>query len=49
MVLGWGAESAAVLAIAVLVIWRHRTNIQRLQEGTESKLRLRRRNATRTG
>ena len=49
MVLGWGAESAAVLAIAVLVIWRHRTNIQRLQEGTESKLNLRRRDATRTG
>lgn len=49
LVLGWGAESAAVLAIAVLVIWRHRANIKRLQQGTESKLNLRRRGAPRTG
>jgi acyl phosphate:glycerol-3-phosphate acyltransferase len=49
LLLGWGAESAAVLAIAVLVIWRHRANIQRLQQGTESRLNLRRRDAPRAG
>ena len=47
--LNWGAESAAVLAIAMLVVWRHRANIQRLQHGTESKLNMRRRDAPRTG
>jgi glycerol-3-phosphate acyltransferase PlsY len=25
-------------ALAILVIWKHRENIKRLQEGTESKL-----------
>jgi len=49
LVLGWGAESGAVLAIAALVIWRHRANIQRLQHGTESRLNLRRRDAPRAG
>jgi glycerol-3-phosphate acyltransferase PlsY len=49
LVFGWSAESAAVLAIAVLVIWRHRANIQRLQRGTESRLSLRRRDAPRPG
>jgi len=48
LVLGWGAESGAVLAIAALVIWRHRANLQRLRRGTESKLNLRS-GAPRTG
>jgi glycerol-3-phosphate acyltransferase PlsY len=30
-----------VVLIAVLVVWRHRANIQRLQSGTETKLNLR--------
>jgi glycerol-3-phosphate acyltransferase PlsY len=46
---GWGAQTAAVLAIAALVVWRHRANIQRLHLGTESKLNLRRRAAPRVG
>jgi glycerol-3-phosphate acyltransferase PlsY len=29
----------AAVAIAVFVIWKHRTNIQRLRAGTESKIR----------
>ncbi len=45
MFLGWGANSAAVILIAALVIWRHRANIQRLRSGTESKLVLRRSHA----
>jgi len=49
LVSGWGAQTAAVLAIAALVVWRHRTNIQRLYRGTESKLNLRRRAAPRVG
>jgi glycerol-3-phosphate acyltransferase PlsY len=49
LVLGWGAESGAVLAITALVIWRHRANIQRLQDGTETRLNLRRRDAPRAG
>jgi glycerol-3-phosphate acyltransferase PlsY len=45
ILLGWGPDSGAVILIAALVAWRHRTNIQRLQSGTESKLNLRRSNA----
>lgn len=39
--LAWSASGAKLLAIAVmslLLIWRHRQNIQRLLAGTESKL-----------
>jgi acyl phosphate:glycerol-3-phosphate acyltransferase len=41
MLLGWGPDLGAVVVIAALVVWRHRTNIQRLRLGTESKLSLR--------
>jgi len=40
--LGWGPTSAALILIAALVIWRHRSNIRRLGSGTERKLVLRR-------
>lgn len=33
-----GSETLAWVALAVLVIWKHRDNIKRLQAGTESKL-----------
>jgi glycerol-3-phosphate acyltransferase PlsY len=38
--LGWGTMSAAVLAMAVLLVWRHRANIARLASGGESRIRL---------
>ncbi|BDU69246.1 glycerol-3-phosphate acyltransferase [Geothrix oryzae] len=34
---GWGVV-VPWLALAILVIWKHRENIKRLQEGTEAKL-----------
>jgi glycerol-3-phosphate acyltransferase PlsY len=36
----FGAQpvSGAVLAMSVLLVWRHRENIRRLAAGTESKL-----------
>lgn len=45
IVLGWGADLAAVVVIAALIVWRHRANIRRLQCGTEGKLNLRRNSA----
>ncbi|MDO5624271.1 MAG: glycerol-3-phosphate 1-O-acyltransferase PlsY [Pseudomonadota bacterium] len=33
-----GAKALAMLAMAALLVWRHRENIQRLLAGTESKL-----------
>lgn len=33
-----GAKTLALIAMALLLIWRHRANIQRLLAGTESKL-----------
>lgn len=41
--LGWGPMTWAVLAIAVLLVWRHRGNIERLLAGNESRIRLLRR------
>lgn len=40
--LGWGPMTWATLVIAVLLIWRHRGNIERLLAGNESRIRLRR-------
>ena len=34
-----GAKTLALIAMGLLLIWRHRENIQRLRAGTESKLR----------
>jgi glycerol-3-phosphate acyltransferase PlsY len=45
ILLGWGADLAAVVVIAALIVWRHRANIQRLQSGTEGKLNLHRSSA----
>jgi glycerol-3-phosphate acyltransferase PlsY len=36
--LGLGVEAAAVLAMSVLLIWRHKGNISRLLAGTEPRL-----------
>ena len=36
--LGLGVPAAAVLVMAVLLVWRHRANISRLIAGTESRL-----------
>ena len=33
-----GAKTLAMVAMGLLLIWRHRENIQRLLAGTESKL-----------
>ena len=33
-----GAKTLALIAMGLLLIWRHRENIQRLRAGTESKL-----------
>jgi glycerol-3-phosphate acyltransferase PlsY len=38
--LGAGAPSSAVLAIALLLVMRHAANIRKLIEGTESRIRL---------
>jgi len=38
---GWGAITGAVLAMAILIVVRHRGNIQRLIAGEESTIRLR--------
>jgi len=38
---GWGAITAAVLAMAILIVVRHRGNIQRLIAGEEATIRLR--------
>ena len=37
--LGWGPMTWAVLVIAVLLVWRHRGNIERLLAGNESRIR----------
>ena len=39
--LGWGTTVVAVLAIVVLIFYRHRDNIRRLLDGTEGKVRSR--------
>jgi glycerol-3-phosphate acyltransferase PlsY len=39
---GAGWITAAVLGIAVLIVWRHRANLQRLFAGQESRLSFRR-------
>jgi glycerol-3-phosphate acyltransferase PlsY len=41
--LGWGPMTWAVLVIAVLLVWRHRGNIERLLAGNETRIRLSRR------
>ena len=41
--LGWGPMTWAVLVIAVLLVWRHRGNIERLLAGNESRISLSRR------
>jgi glycerol-3-phosphate acyltransferase PlsY len=38
--LGWAPMTWAVLVIAVLLVWRHRGNIERLLAGNESRIRL---------
>ena len=38
--LGWGPFAWMVLAITALLLWRHRGNIARLMNGTESRIRL---------
>jgi len=38
--LGWGPFAWMVLAMAALLLWRHRGNIERLMNGTESRIRL---------
>jgi glycerol-3-phosphate acyltransferase PlsY len=38
--LGWGYYAAAVLAMTVLLLWRHRANMARLLNGTEGRIRL---------
>ncbi|HWH46785.1 MAG TPA: glycerol-3-phosphate 1-O-acyltransferase PlsY [Burkholderiales bacterium] len=40
--LGWGPTTWAVVVIAVLLVWRHRGNIERLLAGNESRIRLKR-------
>lgn len=37
-VLGNGPEAWALIAIALLLVWRHRVNIRKLLAGTESKI-----------
>jgi acyl phosphate:glycerol-3-phosphate acyltransferase len=43
--LGWGPFAWAACVMAGLLIWRHRGNIARLINGTESRIRLSRRSA----
>ena len=38
--LGWGPFAWMVLAMTALLLWRHRGNIERLMNGTESRIRL---------
>ena len=38
--LGWGPYAWMVLAMTALLLWRHRANIARLMNGTESRIRL---------
>jgi glycerol-3-phosphate acyltransferase PlsY len=38
--LGWGPFSWMVAAMTVLLLWRHRANIERLMNGTESRIRM---------
>jgi glycerol-3-phosphate acyltransferase PlsY len=38
--LGWGPFAWMVLAMSALLLWRHRANIERLMNGTESRIRL---------
>lgn len=38
LILGWNAIAVAVLAMTVLIFYRHRANIRRLLAGTESKV-----------
>ena len=39
VLLGWGPYTSMVLAMAALLLWRHRGNIERLVKGTESRIR----------
>jgi glycerol-3-phosphate acyltransferase PlsY len=38
--LGWGPFTGMALAMTALLLWRHRANIERLMNGTESRIRL---------
>ena len=38
--LGWGPFAWAVLAMTALLLWRHRANIGRLMNGSESRIKL---------
>jgi glycerol-3-phosphate acyltransferase PlsY len=38
--LGWGPFAWMVLTVTALLLWRHRANIERLINGTESRIRL---------
>jgi acyl phosphate:glycerol-3-phosphate acyltransferase len=38
--LGWGPFAWMVLTVTALLLWRHRANIERLMNGTESRIRL---------
>ncbi len=40
-----GVAPLAVIAIALLVIWRHRANLSRLMQGEEDKIALRKKHA----
>lgn len=43
LVMGWGPFAWAAGVMALLLIWRHRANIGRLLQGTESRIRFSRR------
>lgn len=38
LLFGWGIYAAATAAMALLLIWRHRSNIRKLLDGTESRI-----------
>jgi len=38
--LGWGPFSWMMAAMTALLLWRHRANIERLMNGTESRIRM---------
>lgn len=38
--LGWGPFAGMVFVMSALLLWRHRANITRLLQGTESRIRL---------